>query len=87
MSERKKKKWFTKAIEKKPPYSLNGWSKSKPIETRRRLALSSRPKSWSLRRRYRSAGQALLSLSNVTKDKETKLKAKKDAKYFFSKLK
>jgi len=83
---RKKRKWFQEAVRKKPPYSLKGWSKSKSAEARRRLALASRPKNWTLKRRYRSAGQALLALANVTKDKATKLKARQDAEYFFRKL-
>ena len=83
----RKKKWFQEAVKKKPPYNLGGWSKRKSTEARRRSALLSRPKSWSLRTRYRSAGRALQALANVTKDKETKKKALLDARYFFSKLK
>lgn len=81
------KKWFNKAVNKRPPYNLGGWSKSQSVSTRRRNALTSRPKSWSLNRRRRSAGQALQSLSNVTKDKRTKVAAKRDANYFFGMLK
>lgn len=47
----------------------------------------SRPKNWTLRNRYLSAGRALRALANVTKDKETRYKASKDARYFFDKLK
>jgi hypothetical protein len=81
------KKWYKKAIMKKPPYNLGGWSKSQSATTRRRNALSSRPKSWSLKRKRLSAGRGLIALSNVTKDKPTKMKAKQDANYFFRMLK
>lgn len=83
----KTKKWFKKAVRKKPPYSLGGWKKTQSASTRRKKALSSRPKGWSLRNRYLSAGRALIALSNVTKDKPTKRIARVDAKYFFGKLK
>lgn len=82
----KKRRWFRKAVMKKPPYTLGGWKKSLPASTRRRKALSSRPKNWSLRRRRLSAGRALLALSNVTRDKVTRKKARRDAMYFFRKL-
>ncbi len=81
------KKWFKRAVNKAPPYNLGGWKKNQSNSTRRRNALSSRPKSWSLRRKRRSTGQALISLSNVTKDKSTKNKARQDAHYFFRMLK
>ncbi|RLG19372.1 hypothetical protein DRN67_02895 [Candidatus Micrarchaeota archaeon] len=79
-------KWFRKAVTARPPNTLGGWSKSKSADARRRAALSSRPKSWSLQRRRRSAGRALQALANVTKDKPTRLKAKADARYFFRRL-
>lgn len=79
------KKWFQKAVNSKPPYSLGGWKKTQAPTTRRREALSSRPKSWSLSRRRLSAGRALIALANVTKDQPTKTKARADAKYFFRK--
>ena len=81
------KKWFNKAVMNKPPYSLGGWQKNQQTKTRRRKALSSRPKNWTLHKRYLSAGRALMALSNVTKDKQTKIKAMVDANYFFKKLK
>ena len=84
MAERK---WFKKAVEKKPPYSLGGWKKSQSTTVRRRKALSSRPKNWTRRHRYRSAGQSLTALANVTQDKRTEELARRDARYFFSKLK
>lgn len=80
------KKWFKKAVQAKPPYTL-GWKKDMPADKRRKAALASRPKNWSLRNRYLSAGRALQALANVTKDKATKRLASIDAKYFFNKLK
>lgn len=77
--------WFKKAVEANPPNNLGGWSKKKSASARRRLALSSRPKNWSLKRRRLSAGRALIAISNVTKDKPTKKTARADAKYFFRK--
>lgn len=81
------KNWFQKAVMEKPPYSLGGWSKTQSALTRRRKALSSRPKSWSLYRKRLSAGRALIALSNVTQDKPTKRLARQDANYFFSLIK
>jgi len=81
-----KKKWFQQAIRKRPPYKL-GWKKTQSTNTRRRNALSSRPKNWSLNKKRLSAGRALIALANVTKDKRTKELAKKDASYFFKKKK
>ena len=81
------KKWFGKAIRKKPPYTLRGWKKDKDAAARRRCALASRPKGWTPRRRNRSAGQALIALANVTKDRKTREVARKDAQFFFAKVK
>ena len=81
------KKWFKKAVMKKPPFSLGGWQKTQPPNTRRRLALASRPKNWNIKRKYLSAARAIQALANVTKDKRTKQLAKIEAKYFFNKLK
>ena len=77
------KKWFKKAVLAKKPNTLGGWGKGKKIAIRRRLALASRPKSWTLKHRRLSAGRALQALANITKDKETRTKAKADAKHFF----
>jgi hypothetical protein len=82
-----KKKWFKKAVEKRPPNNLGGWKKSLPANIRRRRALSSRPKNWTMPHRYLSAGRALQALANVTKDKWTRMRAIQDAKYFFKKAK
>lgn len=79
-----KKKWFQKAVMDKPPYSLGGWSKSQSTDVRRRHALESRPKNWTLNHRRLSAARALQALANVTKDSQTKLKAGQDARYFFA---
>ena len=81
------KKWFQKAVKAKPPDTLGGWHKTLPASTRRRRALSSRPRNWSTERKYRSAGRALNALANVTRDKHTKQIARADARYFFSKIK
>ncbi len=83
----KNKKWFRKAVMEKPPYNLGGWMKNQSPDIRRRKALSSRPKNWKLMTKYLSVGRALQSLSNVTKDRQTKIKSKQDADYFFGKLK
>lgn len=77
----------SKAVNAKPPYNLGGWQKTKSASSRRRCALGSRPSSWSLGHKRLSAGRALVALSNVTKDKPTKEKARVDAAYFFRKLK
>ena len=82
-----KKNWYKDAVYKRPPYTLGGWNKKLPPTDRLKKALASRPSSWSLRKRYRSAGQALIALSNVSKDYDTKVTAKRDAHYFFDKLK
>ena len=81
-----KKEWFKKAVNARPPNNLGGWNKSQSTVTRRRLALESRPKNWSLHRRRLSAGRALQALANVTKDKRTAELAKRDANYFFRNL-
>ena len=77
-----KKKWFRKAVMKKPPYKL-GWKKTQSTSRRRQVALASRPKNWKLKTRYLSTARALTSLSNVTKDRRTKTLARADAKYFY----
>ena len=76
-------KWFQKAVNARPPNSLGGWKKTQSPATRRAHALASRPKTWTLAHRRLSAGRALLALANVTRDAETKRKARADAKYFF----
>lgn len=81
------KKWFKEAVEARPPDSLGGWRKNLSAKIRRRRALASRPRSWSPRKRYLSAGRALIALGNVTTDAETRKKAYADAHYFFRKIK
>ena len=82
-----KKMWFQKAVKEKPPYNLGGWSKNLTPTGRRRLALMSRPKNWTQKRKYLSCARALQALANVTKDKQTKIKALADARYFYKKNK
>ena len=66
----KLKKWFS------PGKSLN-WSKHDGQAKRRDAALASR------KGNYLQTARALMSLSNVTQDKETARKARADALYFF----
>ena len=81
------RKWYKKAVYARAPYNLGGWSKSLPANIRRRRALGSRPKNWTIKHRYLSAGRALQALANITKDKRTKELAATDARYFFKKAK
>lgn len=74
-------KWF------KPKRSLGGWHHTQAASLRRAKAISSRPKNMSLNTKRLSTGRALQALANVTRSRETKKAAKKDAEYFFSKLK
>lgn len=74
--------WFKKAVEARPPYHL-GWKKTQSTDVRRREALASRPKNWSLHTRRLSAAKALTALANVTKDKRTETLARRDASYFY----
>lgn len=76
------KKWYTKAVMEKPPYTL-GWRKTQSTGVRRRAAIASRPKNWSLHKRRLSAARALTALANVTADRRTKELAKRDAEYFY----
>lgn len=78
-------KWFQKAVGARKPNTLGGWKKNQSPDTRRKNAIASRPKNWSLQKRRTSAGRALIALANVTKDKATEQKARADAKYFFRK--
>jgi len=66
------KKWF------KPGEPLN-WSKEDSQKRRRINALKSRHGD------YLATGRALLALANITKDSETRRKAKSDSEYFFRK--
>lgn len=81
------KKWFQKAVKSGPTKSLGGWKKSQSAATRRRHALESRPSNWSLHKRRLSAARALQALANVTKDRQTKIKAQRDANYFYRLIK
>ena len=77
-SKKSKKKWFN------PKGNLAGWKKTQKASTRRRHAIASTPKNLSLRERRLKAARKLQALANVTKDPETRRKAKADADYFFS---
>lgn len=77
-----KKKWLTKAVREKPPCTL-GWRKTQSTGVRRRNALESRPKNWTLHKRRLSTARALTALANVTTDKRTKELARRDAEYFY----
>ena len=65
-----KEKWFEAGK------SL-GWQKSDSVEKRRRIALRHRHGD------KLATARALQALANVTKDKETKKKARADALYFY----
>jgi hypothetical protein len=80
------KYWFQKAVYARPPYS-SGWKKTQSAKTRIKNAIASRPKRWSHRKRVLSAGRSLIALANVTRDRETKVKARMDAKRLFARLK
>ena len=62
---------------------LGGWHKNQLASLRRKNALSSRPKGWSLKKKSLSAARALTALANVTKDPQTKKIAKSDATYLY----
>jgi len=76
-------KWFKKAVRDRPPYTL-GWKKTQSTPVRRQNSLDSRPNNWKLDTRRLSAARALTAIANVTKDKRTKLLAKRDARHFFN---
>lgn len=67
---------------KKKYYTL-GWRKTQSTGVRRRAALASRPKNWTLHKRRLSTARALTALANVTTDRRTKELARKDAEYFY----
>ena len=64
-------KWFPK------DRTSTGWKKSMPMEKRRKLVLKAHGGN------KLASARGLLALSNVTKDSETKRKAKSDANFFF----
>lgn len=76
----KKKKWYK-------PKKHTGWKTGQSDETRRRKLLDSTPKNWTLHRRRLQAARRAQALANVTKNPETRRKAKSDADYFFKLLK
>lgn len=67
---KKTERWFTAGKEL-------GWRKDDSETKRRRVALRKRNGS------YLKTARALQALANVTQDKETKRKARSDARYFF----
>lgn len=67
---KKVQKWFA-------PETHTGWRKDMPQDKRRRLALKGHGND------KLATARGLQSLSNVTKDKETKQKAASDAQYFY----
>jgi hypothetical protein len=75
-----KKKWFK-------PKDKTGWKKWQKPSTRRSKLLSSTDKRKSMHNRYLEAGRKALSLANVTRDETTAVMAKRDAMYFFKKVK
>jgi len=64
-------KWFT-------PGKPMGWKKSDPQITRRKNALKAH------KGNYLSTARALLQLSNVTQDSQTRIKSLQDSKHFFA---
>jgi len=68
---------------KKSPYNL-GWRKTQSTGVRRRNAIASRPKNWTLHKRRLSTARALTALANVTTDRKTEVLVRKDAEYFFN---
>lgn len=73
--------WFQEAI-KHGAKEPTGWSKDLPRSTRRNRML--RAHKYAGRKKYLRSAQALQALSNVTKNPETKIKAKIDAEYFYA---
>jgi hypothetical protein len=59
------------------PTITTGWKKDMPEEQRRRLVLEAHQGD------LLASGRAMMALSNVTNDEETKSSAKKDALYFY----
>ncbi len=66
----KKEKWFQPGVH-------TGWDKDMSQEDRRQKVLEAH-KGDNL-----AAGRSMMALANVTKDRETKLKAGNDALYFY----
>ena len=75
-----KRKWFK-------PKEHTGWKKTQSAVIRRRKVMSATDKRKSLHDRYIEAGRKMQALANVTKDRETRKKARQDANYFFRKAK
>lgn len=71
MADMKIKKWF------KPSKSM-GWSKFDSQTSRRRAALKAH------KGNHLSAARAMMQISNINQDADTKRKARADAKHFFA---
>ena len=68
--KRRSKRWFK-------PKRKTGWHKDDPASIRRQRVLRA------FHNNALRAGRAMLALANVTRDPETKRKARQDAEYFF----
>ncbi len=73
-------KWFR-------PRKHTGWHKDQSPATRRRHLMASTQRGLSLDRRRLEAGRRAQALANVTRDAQTKKKARADARHFFGMLK
>jgi len=71
-----KRKWFK-------PRKHRGWRAADPTETRRRRVLASTDRRKTRRNRYLEAARALQALANVTRDPDTRRKARSDAQHFY----
>ena len=75
-----KEKWFH-------PRRESGWKKTMNPKTRRDILYTATDRKLSQYERNIQAGRMIQSLANVTKDNETKKRAKGDSNYFFNKAK
>ena len=66
----KSKRWYEHKVE-------TGWEKGMPSMKRRRLVLRAHKGD------YLASGRAMQALSNITTDKETRVRSRSDALYFF----
>lgn len=75
----RKRKWFQVVVAKRrgAGKGSTGWRKKDPAAKRRRAMLKSH--NWN----YLAAARACQALANVTRDAETKRKARADAKWLF----
>lgn len=66
--------------------TLGGWRSTLKSTARRSLALKSRPKSWSLNKKYSSIARALAVKAVLSSNYRVSKSAKSDSKYFFDKI-